>query len=133
MKKELINWLEEFSHCVREENYERGFALCDPDIFSFGTVARSVKDLETLKQQQWQIIWPNTQGFHFLTKSAVIWIEANMAGIAAEWKSTGLGKGGISFEREGRSSILLRKIDGNWRAIHTHFSKIPAQEFPNKF
>ena len=40
------------------------------------------------------------------------------------WSSLGYQKGGESFNRSGRATVVLKKLnlDDSWKGIHTHFS-----------
>ena len=132
LEQKAVNWLNDFAKCVREVDYESGRKLCLENIVSYGTVAGAVRGLDNLVERQWMKIWPNTEGFHFLTEGIDVWGEGVLA-IGVEWQSTGIGVNGTRFDRRGRSSIVLTEVEGSLFASHTHFSAIPQPSFPERF
>ena len=131
LRKQVDQWLNDFARCVRERGYEEGKSLCQEQIVSYGTVMRRANGLEDLVSSQWQKVWERTEGFHFLSETAQVWLsqDESQITVAAEWESTGLANAGGSFLRKGRSTIVLIQEDGGLKAIHTHFSQNPGARF----
>jgi ketosteroid isomerase-like protein len=123
---DIESWLKAFSRAVRGRNFADGKNLFDGSVVSFGTVCFRVEGLDALAAQQWQAVWPNTEGFEFDYPSARASVETRQAVVAADWSSTGLARGGDRFQRRGRSTLVLRRETSGWKAVHTHFSLAPA-------
>ncbi len=120
-------WLEAFAHCVREGDVTAARALFDPSVHAFGTRGEWLDGIDALLAQQWQPVWPQTRGFHFLdaplvTETAA---DASIVCILALWASEGVAPGGRTFARRGRCTIVLRATRDGYRAVHTHFSRTP--------
>jgi ketosteroid isomerase-like protein len=121
----ILKWLEEFAAAVRAADYARGAELFDPDALGFGTVADRAQGLDVLVRDQWRHVWDATEGFRFHLEGARIEVEGDLGYAAAGWSSTGFAAGGAPFPRVGRATIVLRRLRGGWRAVHTHFSLSP--------
>ena len=119
-------WLEDFAAAVRGVDYDAGRELFDPDAVGFGTFARMAVGREKLIEAQWRKIWGCTRGFRFLSDEAVIQVEGNTAWIAAPWHSEGRDEHGRWFDRHGRTTLILRRRDGRWFCVHSHYSRVPT-------
>lgn len=126
LSHDIESWLKAFSRAVRDRNFTEGKNLFDDGVVSFGTVCFRVEGLDALATQQWCAVWPNTEGFEFDYPSARASVETRQAVVVAEWSSTGLARGGVPFQRRGRSTLVLRRETSGWKAVHTHFSLAPA-------
>ena len=104
-----------------------------PNCRCFGTRVEFAQNCERLMQAQWAPIWSNTRSFRFLAAPFEIILSDDglLACVLALWESKGIGPGGKTFPRRGRSTTILRR-DGRqstkWLAIHTHYSKTPNGE-----
>ncbi len=120
------SWFLELQECVRAVDFERARRLFDPQVVSFGTVAGIVRGLAALEEHQWRRVWPSIRDFTFDLESLVWDAEGEMAWAVALWTSTGFDAEGWPYHRPGRATVVLRRRHGTWRAVHTHFSLIPA-------
>jgi ketosteroid isomerase-like protein len=126
--KLLENWLKFFSRSVRDQDFAAGKKLFHMDSVSFGTVCPRSENLDELIARQWQVVWPNTQGFDFEYSSARATVATDMAVVCAGWQSTGFDKNLNPISRRGRATIVLQKFAGKgWLAVHSHFSINPTQ------
>lgn len=126
LSNDIESWLKAFSRAVRDRNFAEGKKLFDGGVLSFGTVCFRVEGLDALAELQWQAVWPNTEGFEFDYPSARVSVETRQAVVAADWSSTGIARGGVRYQRRGRSTLVLRSETSGWKAVHTHFSLAPA-------
>lgn len=125
LSENAIHWLEEFARCVRDRTYDEARPLFEDGVYSFGTVADQARGLDNLVQSQWREVWDVTEGFDFEYQAAHCWESDGLLGVATPWSSKGVSEDGESFERHGRATLLLRRIDGKWKAVHSHFSMNP--------
>jgi ketosteroid isomerase-like protein len=123
---DIESWLKAFSRAVRDRNFADGKNLFDGGVVSFGTVCFRVEGVDALAAQQWRAVWPNTEDFDFDYPSAHASVETRQAVVAADWSSTGCARGGVRFQRRGRSTLVLRRETSGWKAVHTHFSLAPV-------
>jgi ketosteroid isomerase-like protein len=124
----LQDWLRLFAQSVRNQDFNAGKKLFHADSISFGTVCSRSENLDELVSQQWQIVWPNTEGFDFEYASARATVAADLAVACVGWQSTGFDKNLSPVSRQGRATIVLQKFTGDdWLAIHSHFSLNPTQ------
>jgi ketosteroid isomerase-like protein len=122
---EHLIWLKQFAAAVRNRDFALGRKLCDDDIVGFGTVAFRADCLDELFANQWQVIWTSTKDFDFDYATASSQADTNMAVLMATWHSIGVDKCGMEFPRSGRATVVLKRHDDEWRAVHTHFSMEP--------
>ena len=128
LPRDIESWLKDFSRAVRDRDFASGKRLFEDGVISFGTVCFRVEGLDALAAQQWQAVWPNTENFEFEYASARAFVGGKQATVIADWSSTGLARGGSSFQRRGRSTLVLRRGASGWKAVHTHFSLAPAHQ-----
>jgi ketosteroid isomerase-like protein len=122
---EVELWLERFAACVRARDYDAGRELFADDVVGFGTYTPYAEGLDELVENQWKPVWSATRDFHFDLAGARVEIRGELAWVATEWSSTGIGPTGQTFERRGRVTIVLRRDPAGWRAVHTHLSHNP--------
>jgi ketosteroid isomerase-like protein len=80
-----------------------------------------------LRREQWERIWPVTRGFQFDEEGRQVQVSGNLAWVASTWSSEGLDETGGTFLRGGRVTIILERAgNGEWKAIHTHYSVYPT-------
>jgi len=118
-------WLQRFAQCVRDRTYDEARPLFEDGVYSFGTVAEQARGLDNLVETQWREVWDVTEGFDFDYAVARCWEADGLLGVAAPWSSTGVAGAGKAFARHGRATLLLKYIDGEWKAVHSHFSMNP--------
>lgn len=115
-------WFEKMSSFCSSVDYGSAREIFDDDVASFGTQADAVTGLDRLQREQWEQVWPRTSGFKVLMDSVQGGGSGEIAWGMAVWTSTGYDEAGREFERPGRATVVLRRMDGRWKAIHTHFS-----------
>jgi ketosteroid isomerase-like protein len=119
-------WFERLGeHCAAGE-YEPAREIIADDVVSFGTKAELVKGRDTLQHNQWEQIWPYTEGFAFDFEQMHTDGEGDLGWGTAVWTSTGFDEEGGPFHRPGRTTVVIERDDGEWRATHTHFSLFPG-------
>jgi ketosteroid isomerase-like protein len=129
----VSHWLDQFAVCVRNRNLDGGRELFAPDVRAFGTRAEEACGLSDLVQRQWSRVWFNTRGFRFIEESVqeMAADDGSLVCVLALWDSEGLDASRQGFVRRGRCTIVLRRDESSPAglvAIHTHFSKTPADE-----
>ena len=131
-------WFELWESYVQNKDFESAKNLFDDEVVSFGTWMDIVQGLEKLFNDQWKNIWPTITNFEFLTDTLFIQISPDnlFANTILVWNSIGYSEQGNSFERTGRATVTLKKINknSNWKGIHTHFSLnrgVPQKSFGN--
>jgi len=125
INSEIEQWLRRFAQAVRERDIDAGRELCDERIVSFGTAGVVLDGLDDLVDRQWREIWMTTRGFDFVYDTAMA-CDLDEAVVAiTRWRSSGFDDAGEPFPRSGRATIVLRRQDEGWQAIHTHFSIDP--------
>ena len=108
-------------------------------MISFGTWMNVVEGLNKLYSNQWKNIWPTISDFKFLTNTLYIQISPDrlLANSILVWESIWYKKNGSFFERNGRATVTLMRIDldNSLKGIHTHFSLnrgVPQESFGKK-
>jgi len=123
-------WLEAFASAVRDRNFAAGRVLFAPDAIGFGTRMDRAPGLDALVAEQWGAVWPMTEGFAFEPESVGIHLspDARLACVQALWHSRALPGAGGDLRR-GRATLLLEREspEAAWKAIHTHFSRMPSE------
>jgi ketosteroid isomerase-like protein len=121
----IHQWLKGFSAAVRARDYVLGRDFFADEVIGFGSVAQRCDGLENLEVNQWRKVWDATTGFEFDIDSTVVGVEAEMAWAASAWQSMGKTSLGDPMLRRGRSTFVFRKQNGQWLAVHSHFSLEP--------
>ena len=121
----IRSWLEAFARAVRDRDFDAGRAMFASDVVSFGTVAQRAVGLDELVRRQWASVWPVTEGFDFDYEQIHGGGTDTVAWVTAPWSSTGYESDLRPFARTGRATIVLEQRDGQWLAVHTHFSMVP--------
>ena len=131
-------WYLEWEKYVQNKNYSSAMELFENNVVSFGTWMDIVQGLEKLCNHQWKNVWPTITNFEFLTDTLFIQISSDslFANTILVWNSVGYTEQGNSFERTGRATVVLKKLNknSNWKGIHTHFSLnrgVPQKSFGN--
>ncbi len=123
---EIRRWLEDFSAAVRNVDYPAGREMFAEDVLSFGTRNNILIGLEQLERWQWRRVWGGTREFRFDFDTLRCDIDGDLAMVAATWTSEGKRTQDEWFQRSGRATFALRRVGGEWRAVHSHFSLTPA-------
>ncbi len=112
--------------CCARVDYDAAQVLFASDVASFGTRAAVVSGLERLRREQWEGVWGRIEAFAFDLAGVRGGGDAGIAWGMAPWTSVGFDAGGERFERPGRATVVLERRDGEWVAVHTHFSLAPG-------
>lgn len=123
---EVRGWLQDFARCVRDRTYDAARPLFHPEVYSFGTVAFTASGLDDLVARQWREVWDFTEGFDFDYGQARCWNGGGLVCIAIPWSSRGFLDDGGTFDRRGRCTVTLQRVQQDWKAVHTHFSMEPV-------
>ena len=119
-------WFLQFGAYCKSRDFESAKKLVSSDVCSFGTKVDVVTNLNDLKTQQWQNIWPYIENFEFLVDKLIADGNNELVWGVTPWSSIGYDAEGNSFDRPGRATVILKNFNGVWLAIHTHFSLIPG-------
>ena len=119
-------WLTQFATAVRDRNYDAGKLLFADDVLGFGTYADRRDGLVPLVEGQWQNIWGVTRGFDFDLDDVRCGICDDLAWVAVTWRSQKQCPDGHWQDRPGRATFALERRDGQWLAVHSHFSLCPS-------
>ncbi len=124
----VTTWFEQWGECVAAADFAGARALFVQDVVGFGTYRDRVKGLDALEHGQWRSIWPSIRDFAFDLNSLEILFspDARQAVAMIIWNSTGIRTDGTAYPRPGRATVVLRRDEGVWRGLHTHFSLSPA-------
>lgn len=122
----LTDWVEQFSDCVQNVDFDRAAQMMDRDVTSFSTLQNVVTGVEHFVEGQWKKVWPTISDFRIVTEElrAVVSPDRRLAAVAAPWSSTGYLADGTPFDRPGRATFVLARTDESkaWKAVHGHFS-----------
>ncbi|MBC8101318.1 MAG: nuclear transport factor 2 family protein [Cytophagales bacterium] len=118
-------WLAAFALAVRGQDYESGRRLFSEAIISFGTHEHQITGLDLLVERQWKRVWGVTRGFQFDLSLANGNGGGDIAWVALPWHSQGCSPTGEWFDRFGRATLILERENGDWKAVHSHFSRQP--------
>ncbi|MGA8850538.1 MAG: nuclear transport factor 2 family protein [Aeromicrobium sp.] len=119
-------WLQAFAAAVRDRNFSGARGLFWADAEGFGTVANRWNGIDQLEAEQWQGVWGRTADFDFDLDAARIVSADDLTLVISTWSSDGVGSDGTMRRRVGRATIGLVAVDGDLRAVHTHFSMVPG-------
>jgi ketosteroid isomerase-like protein len=119
-------WLAEMQSCVRNCDFARAREIFSTEVVGFGSRASQLGGLDALERDQWRHVWPVTRDFTFLTGELACGLDSDLVWIACPWRSKGQGLDGTWQPRPGRMTAVLKRIDGQWLAVHTHHSLAPA-------
>jgi ketosteroid isomerase-like protein len=122
----LRAWFEALQDCVQRVDFEGGRRLFAEDAIGFGTKASLAVGRDTLEASQWRGIWPNIRDFHFNLGDLRWGASGGQAWAIATWGSTGFDRDGKPYDRPGRATVIFRRENGRWLAIHSHFSLYPG-------
>ena len=95
-----------------------------PDVVAFGSLTEVMVGLDSLIEEQWSQIWPNTRDFSF-DSPLLLSIEDNLCVVVAEWGSQGR-LADRHYERRGRATLVLRREASGLLCLHSHFSMVPG-------
>jgi len=121
------DWLVAFERAVRERDFAAGRTLFASDAVGFGSIAPRYASLDALDAEQWRRVWPSTEAFTF-DRDALVIGDHTLATVATTWRSTGIDPTGQRFERQGRVTLVLRRVAGTLRCVHSHYSLVPGTE-----
>jgi ketosteroid isomerase-like protein len=119
-------WLQTFEAAVRARDFAGGRTLFATDAVAFGTWARAVAGLDNIVREQWQNVWPRIRGFRF-EPDVCVRAAGDSAWIAGGWLTEVNGPDGRPVTRPGRGTFVLERREGQWLAVHSHFSLLPSQ------
>lgn len=114
---EIRQWLEDFATAVRARNFAAGRALFADNVFASGSRADRVDELEDLEFTQWRPIWNSNRGYRFYHDAAIIDVSGAVAWVAIMWRSQGNDALRGWYDRFGRATYILRKVEGRWVAF----------------
>jgi ketosteroid isomerase-like protein len=124
----ILLWLAAFEAAVRARDFAAGRRLCTDHIFGFGSVAPRAEGIDQLESNQWQCVWPQTEGFAFDHSSLHCGGVTGSYWVAALWSSRGQLDSPAPAKRSGRATIILHRSGGQLLAVHTHFSLVPPAD-----
>jgi ketosteroid isomerase-like protein len=123
----LKAWFQELEACVQAVDYDRAERIVAPDVMGFGTYKDIAEGREVLRREQWSKIWPTIRDFAFKLELLHWRADGAVAWAACPWDSTGFAADGKPYARPGRVTVTFERREGQWLAVHTHFSLYPRQ------
>lgn len=124
-RRAVEEWFQLLTTYCSSVDYASARHIFADDVASFGTFADAVRGLDLLQARQWEQVWPKTKGFHVLMDTVHGGGGVDTAWGMGTWESIGFKAGGEEFLRRGRATVVLRRSNGRWAAVHTHFSLFP--------
>lgn len=125
-RRSVVAFFDRWGAHVAALEFAPARAMFAPDMVAFGTFADFVVGIDAVERDQWRQVWPMIANFRFATEHTHVDVSPDrlMATAAVPWTSTGFDGDGKPFERNGRSTVTLRRtgLDAPWRGVHTHFS-----------
>lgn len=121
-------WLSGLERCVRAVDYGSARPLFAPEVRAFGTRASIVIGRDALEREQWRRVWPTIREFAFRLDESCCVGDETMLCVVVPWDSLGVNPDGTTFSRPGRATLVLVNREGEWVAIHSHFSLAPASD-----
>jgi ketosteroid isomerase-like protein len=136
----IDDWLVRFEAAVRASDFEAGRTLFAPDAVAFGTRTEMARGIDAIVAEQWRHVWPHIHDFRLGARVTRIgddtgWVatmwqttrpEAGVSLTARPGRGTFVPEAGASrTARRGRGTFVLERRDGQWLAVHSHFSLIP--------
>jgi ketosteroid isomerase-like protein len=136
-REAILGWLDVFSGYVRSVDYASAAPMFHPDVVAFGTHRDVIPGLAPWIRTQWDKVWPKTSDFRFDLAGTHILLSADgrMATAIAPWTSTGYAPDGTSFDRPGRSTMVLMREESAWICVHSHMSLnrgVPQESYGNR-
>ena len=122
----LKGWFSSLQRCVERVDYATARQLFVEDAIGFGTKAHLAEGRAVLEASQWSGIWPNIRNFHFNLDGIRCGAEGDLGWAVATWGSTGFDENGQPYDRPGRATVIFARREGDWRALHSHFSLYPG-------
>ena len=119
-------WFARLEHFCGSVDYDSALGIFADDVVSFGTKMDIVSGLEHLRDNQWQGIWGNIKNFKMDLDNVYSGGGDTHAWGIVTWTSVGFDGSHEPFYRPGRATVTLERRDGNWLAVHTHFSLYPG-------
>jgi ketosteroid isomerase-like protein len=125
---EVADWFRHLEQCVRAVDYAGARPIFADEAVGFGTYGAMLDGRDALEAGQWQNIWPNIEGFTFDLSTLRCGADGDLAWGICRWDSVGHNPDGSTFPRPGRATVILTRRDGQWKALHTHFSLVPRPD-----
>jgi ketosteroid isomerase-like protein len=126
----IRDWFARWGVCIASQDFERAKPLFLEKVIGFGTFKDLVHGIDALEQGQWRNIWPTISNFAFNLDSieTLFSPDGRQAVAIVMWDSTGIDAQGNNYDRPGRATVVLRRDEGIWHGVHTHFSLCPAEK-----
>ena len=120
------HWFALMGRYCASVDYDAAERIFAEDVVSFGTAMDIVSGRRALREGQWESIWGNITGFEMDLDNVSARGSGDQAWGVVTWTSTGYDADHNPFHRPGRATVTLERRDGNWLAVHTHFSLFPG-------
>lgn len=125
-KEAARQWFALLEKSCASVDYESARRIFADDVVSFGTRMDIVSGLDTLQKNQWEGIWPNIRSFKIDLDNIHAGGDEHHAWGIATWTSIGFDGEHKPYYRPGRATVTLERREGQWLAVHTHFSLYPG-------
>ncbi len=119
-------WFALMEQCCASVDYDGAECIFADDVVSFGTAMDIVSGRKSLREGQWESIWGNISNFKMDLDNVHAGGSGNQAWGVVTWTSVGFDGNHEPFYRPGRATVTLERRDGNWLAVHSHFSLYPG-------
>jgi ketosteroid isomerase-like protein len=131
-------WFETLAAHVREVDFAGARPIFAPDMIAFGTFTDFMTGRDATERQQWRNVWPHIDEFRFRPDIRAIVSPDRLQAVGmAIFDSTGYRQDGMSYDRQGRATVVLERerIGAAWVARHTTlslFRDVPTRSFKSK-
>lgn len=122
---DVETWLADWAAAIRARDFERARTMFAEGVVAFGSLTGAMEGREALEREQWRPIWTATRGFAFDPPTAML-DDGRYVIVACTWSSEGQKRDGGWYHRSGRATLVLHRVDGVLRCVHSHFSMMPG-------
>ncbi len=137
-RRSIAAWFVKWASLVAAVDFKRVREMFAEDAIAFGSKVEMVTSREALEQEQWRVVWPTMENYHYDLATLEIAMSPDrlMAMGAAIFHSTGLHQDKTTrFERPGRvtATLMREAVGAPWYCTHSHVSLKPDTPTPSHF
>ena len=125
-EKSIRDWFREMERYTQNLDFTRARKLMAADVLAFSTRTNVMTGIDALVEDQWTPTWPRLRDFTYDLDQLHVRVSGDFVLAVVPWNSTGFDSDGRSFLRPGRATIILEQQNGDWLAIHSHYSLAPG-------
>lgn len=124
---DISTWMHRWQKLINSGDIEAAKPMFHPAVIAYGSLAAMMDGRDELIAEQWSRMWPRLKDFVFdFDRVRILGDPADsMVAVAVPWHSLGR-KGDGWYERRGRCTLVLNRVDGGLVCVHSHFSMEPG-------